>query len=232
MSTIFDIAKRANVSVMTVSRVFNNPDIVSDKTIQKVHKIMDDMGYHPSRIARSLKKKQTNTIGVIMPDIKNTFFNNWFRYVEDFASSHNYNLLLCNTDEEPAKELKYIKLLHSQRVDGILIVPHSQKSIEYLQKTGIPFISVDRIFKEPDTDYVTTDHYYGAFNAVEYLIRLGHKRIAILKGPGIIYPDIQRYSGSTDALKHHGIKPDPSLILNCEFDEAKAYKSVIQLFRS
>jgi LacI family transcriptional regulator len=232
MSTIFDIAKRANVSVMTVSRVFNNPDIVSDKTIQKVHKIMDDMGYQPSQIARSLKKKQTNTIGVIMPDIKNTFFNSWFRYVEDFANSHNYNLLLCNTDEEPAKELKYIKLLHSQRVDGILIVPHAQKSIEYLQKTGVPFISVDRVFKEPDTDYVTTDHYYGAFNAIEYLIRLGHKRIAILKGPGIIYPDIQRNSGSTDALKRYGIKPDPSLILNCEFDEAKAYKSVVQLFRS
>ena len=231
MSTIFDIAKRANVSVMTVSRVFNNPDIVSDKTIKKIHKIMDDLGYQPSQIARSLKKKQTNTIGVIMPDIKNTFFNSWFRYVEDYASSHNYNLLLCNTDEEPARELKYIKLLHSQRVDGILVVPHSKKSIEYLQKTTIPFISVDRVFEELETNYVTTDHYRGAFIAVEHLIKLGHKNIAILKGPGAIYPDIQRLSGTLDAFKNNSLKPDASLFLNCEFDEAKAYKSVLQLFR-
>jgi LacI family transcriptional regulator len=232
MSTIFDIAKKADVSVMTVSRVFNNPEIVSDKTIQKVHKIMDDLGYQPSHIARSLVKKQTNTIGVIMPDIKNTFFNSWFRYVEDYATSHNYNLLLCNTDEDPLKEMNYIKLLHSQRVDGILIAPHAHKSIEYLQKSGIPFVSVDRVFVDLNTDYVTTDHYSGALNAVEYLIKKGHKKILILKGPGIIFPDKQRYSGSIDAMKKYKLKPHADLFLNCEFDEQKACKAVKDIFKS
>ncbi|MDP3446146.1 MAG: LacI family DNA-binding transcriptional regulator, partial [Ignavibacteria bacterium] len=158
MPTIFDVAKKASVSVMTVSRVLNNPKIVSKKTINKVHMVMDNLGYQPSQIARSMVKKKTNTIGVIMPDIKNTFFNNWFRFIEDYASSHNYNLLLCNTDEEPTKELKYVKLFQSQRVDGVLITPCSRESIEYLLRTKMNFVSVDRLFEDMKTDCVTTNH--------------------------------------------------------------------------
>jgi LacI family transcriptional regulator len=192
---------------------------------------MDDLGYQPSQIARSLVKKQTNTIGVIMPDIKNTFFNSWFRYIEDYAIKHNFNLLLSNTDENPVVELKYVKLLISQRVDGILIVANSPKSIEYLQKNGVQFISVDRVFENLNTDYVTTDHYQGAFAATEHLISLGHKKIAVLKGPGIIFPDTERYGGFNDAMKKHQIPVDQNLILNCEFDEIKAYNAVVKLLK-
>lgn len=222
MPTIFDIAREARVSVMTVSRVLNNPGIVSNKTIEKVHKVMDKLGYQPSQIARSLAKKSTNTIGIILPDIKNTFFNNLFRLIEDYASSHSYNLLLCNTDEESAKEMKYVKLLLSQRVDGILIVPSSSASIEYLLRSNIKFVSIDRVYHESETDFVVTDHYLGAYQATEYLIKLGHKKIAVLKGAGVLYPDIERYRGFVDAMKKYKLTIDPKYILNCEFDEIKA----------
>lgn len=229
MPTIFDIAKKAEVSVMTVSRVLNNPEIVSKKTYNAIHKIMDDLGYQPSHIARSLAKKRTNTIGVIMPDIKNTFFNNLFRLIEDYASSHNFHLLLCNTDEEPDKEMKYVKLFQSQRVDGILISPCSKTSIEYLIKSGMKFISVDRIFEELKTDFVSTDHYLGAFEATEYLIKLGHKNIAVLRGNGLLDPDNKRFAGFSDAMTKHKVKIDLKLILNCEFDESLASESVKKL---
>ncbi|MFH1194840.1 MAG: LacI family DNA-binding transcriptional regulator [bacterium] len=226
MATIFDIAEKAKVSVMTVSRVMNNPDIVSEKTISKVHQVMDEFGYQPSQIARSLVKKRTNTIGVIMPDIKNTFFNSLFRIFEEYAISHHYNLLLCNTDEKSDDELRYIKLFQSQRVDGILIAPSSKKSVEYLQKSGMNFIAVDRNFEEMKTDIITTDHFSGAFEATEYLIKLGHKKIAVLKGPGSLIPDIERYSGFENAMVKNNLPIKNEFIFDCCFDESKAFNEV------
>ena len=231
MATILDVAVKANVSVITVSRLLNNPDIVSSATSEKIFKVMDELNYQPSQIARSLVKKKTNTIGVIMPDIKNTFFNNWFRHVEDFASAHQYNLLLCNTDEEPAKELKYIKLFQAQRVDGVIIVPCSRKSVEYLVKSNLRFILVDRSFEGLKTEFIVTDHYTGAFEATEYLIKLGHKKIALLKGDGELYPDVERYHGFEDAMKKHSIKIEKEFICDCGFDDLKSYSAVTSLLK-
>jgi LacI family transcriptional regulator, galactose operon repressor len=232
MATIFDVAKKAKVSVITVSRLLNNPEIVSEKTANKIATAMEELHYQPSQIARSLVKKRTNTIGVIMSDIKNTFFNSWFRIIEDYASSHGFNLVLCNTDEDPSKEIKYIKLLQSQRVDGIIIVPCAEKSVDYLLKSHIHFILVDRVLKPNKVNYVSTDHYAGAFEATEYLIKLGHKKIAVLKGPGILYPDKERYTGFEEAMKKHKIKIEKGFVLNCEFDETKAYEATLELLKS
>lgn len=231
MSTIFDVAARAKVSVITVSRLLNNPEIVSSATTEKIFKVMDELNYQPSQIARSLVKKKTNTIGVIMPDIKNTFFNSLFRHFEDYASAHQYNLLLCNTDEEPAKELKYIKLFQAQRVDGVIIAPCSKKSVEYLAKSDLNYILVDRAFEDIKSEYVITDHYKGAFEATEYLIKLGHRKIAVLRGSGSLFPDIERYRGFEAAMKKHSQKIDDNLIFNCEFDDSFAFKTVRDLLK-
>ncbi len=229
MSTIFDVAEKAQVSVITVSRLLNNPKLVSARTAEKITRVMEELNYQPSQIARSLVKKQTNTIGVIMSDIKNTFFNNWFRIVEDYASKHGYNLLLCNTDENPAREIKYVKLLQSQRVDGLIIIPCSEKSVDYLLKSNINFILVDRIIRRQKTSYVSTDHYRGAFEATEYLINLNHRKIAVLKGRGILFPDIERYEGFENAMEKNKINIEEKFILNCEFDEMKAYNATLNL---
>jgi len=231
MATIFDVAAKARVSVITVSRLLNNPSIVSSKTADKIYSVMESLNYQPSEIARSLVKKRTNTIGVIMPDIKNTFFNSWFRYVEEYAAAAGYNLLLCNTDEHAEIEMKYIKLLQAQRVDGIIVVPCSKKSVEYLAKSGINFILVDRAFEKIKTDYVITDHYAGAFEATEYLIKLGHRKIAVLRGAGELFPDIERFRGFLAAMRKHHLKIDNNLVLNCEFDDFSACKTMRDLLK-
>ena len=229
MATIFDVAAKAKVSVITVSRLLNNPKIVSSKTADKILRAMDELNYQPSQIARSLVNKRTNTIGVIMPDIKNTFFNSWFRYIEDYAAAHDFNLLLCNTDSDPDIEMKYVKLLQSQRVDGVIIVPSSQKAVEYLMRSNLRFILSDRVYKDLKTNYVTTDHYQGAYDATEYLIKLGHKRIAVLKGPGVIFPDTERYRGFEDAMIKYDLAIDSDIVINCEFNETKAFKATKDL---
>jgi len=231
MVTIFDIAKEAGVSVVTVSRLMNNPGIVSRRTASKIYKAMEKFHYQPSQIARSLVGKRSNTIGVIMPDIKNTFFNSWFRFIEEYATSHGFNLLLSNTDEDSEKEMRCIKLLQSQRVDGVIIAAHSRKSVDYLLKSNMRFILFDRVYEGIQANFVTTDHYDGAFNAAEYLISLGHKRIAIYHGPGVLYPDVERTAGFRDAMKKHHLKVDENMVLNCEFQEEKAHKATLELLQ-
>ncbi|MGE5804307.1 MAG: LacI family DNA-binding transcriptional regulator [Ignavibacteria bacterium] len=222
MTTILDVAKKAKVSVVTVSRLLNNPEIVSSRTANKIFNVMEELNYQPSQAARYLVQKRTNTIAVIMPDIKNTFFNSWFRFIEEYSSERDFNLVLCNTDEDPVKEMKYVKLIHSQRVDGAIIAPTSKSSVEYLLKSKVRFILFDRVFKEFNTNFVSTDHYKGSYDATEYLIRLGHKKIAVLKGNGTLYPDIERFAGFKNAMKKYNITIDPDFILNCEFNEDKA----------
>jgi LacI family transcriptional regulator len=229
MITIYDIAEKAQVSVATVSRLLNKPEIVSSRTADKIFQIMEELNYQPNQIARSLTKQRTNTIGVIISNVKNTFINSWYRFIEEYAETHDFNLLLCNTDQEPAREMKYIKLFQSQRVDGIIIAPCAKKSVEYLIKSNIPFILFNRVYKGIKTNFVTTDHYQGAYDITEYLIKLGHKRIAVLKGPGAMYFDIQRYFGFEDAMKKHELKIDKDLVMNCEFNELKALNGTEEL---
>lgn len=230
MATIHDVAEKAKVSVMTVSRSMNNPKIVSDKTIRKIQKAMEELGYQPSHIARSLVKKKTNTLGLIMPDIKNTFFNSWFRSVETYSRLQGYHLLLNNTDENAEMEMRAIKLFQSHRVDGILIVPHSEESVKYLVYNNITFLLVDRKSSEFKTDFISTNHYLGAFTATEHLIKNGHKKIAVLKGPGELFPDTERFRGFSDAMKKYKINILPDLVRNCEFKETNANKAVTELF--
>jgi LacI family transcriptional regulator len=231
MVTIFDVARKAHVSVVTVSRLMNNPQIVSPRTADKIHKVMEQLNYQPSQLARSLVGKRTNTIGVILPDIKNTLFNTWFRNLEELAGARDINLLLCNTDDDPNKELKYVKLLQAQRVDGVIIAPFSRKSVEYLMRIDMRFVLFDRMIADIKTNFVTTDHYQGAYDALEYLVRLGHRRIAIMKGPGIILADTERYAAYKDVLRKHRLKLETELVRNCEFNEELACESARELLR-
>lgn len=224
MATIDDVAKRAKVSVVTVSRLLNHPEVVNAKSATKIHKAMEELHFQPSQIARSLVKRRTNTLGVIMPDVKNPFFNKWFRSLEEHATVHKFSLLLCNTDDNAEEEMHYVKLMQAQRVDGVVIVPYSKKSVEYLIGSGQKFVLVDRIYRDLKVNFVTTDHFQGGYQATQYLIKLGHTRIGILRGAGYIFPDVERYAGFEKAMKENGIPIDQELIINCDLDEAKAYE--------
>ncbi|HLP15273.1 MAG TPA: LacI family DNA-binding transcriptional regulator [Bacteroidota bacterium] len=231
MVTIFDVAREAGVSVVTVSRLMNTPQIVSSRTADKIVSVMERLNYQPSQLARSLVGKRTNMIGVIVPDIRDSFFNSWFRRIEEFATARSINLLLCNTDESAAKELQCIKLLQSQRVDGVVIAPHSRTSVEYLMNINISFMLFDRYFKDMETNVVASDHYDGAYKATEYLIRLGHRRIAIVKGPGMISVDRERYFGYRDAMKKHRIAIEADDVRNGGLSEHEACAAMIEMMK-
>ncbi len=232
MATIHDVAKKARVSVMTVSRVMNKPEKVSEKTIEKVKKVMEELGYQPSQVARSLVKRRTNTLGIVMPDIKNTFFNSWFRSVEEYARRFGYMTLLCNTDENAEDEIKLVRTFQAHRVDGVLIVPHSEDSVRYLLKAKVNTVLVDRVYDGIDIDFVTTDHYEGAARLTEYLITSGHRKIGVLRGPGILFPDVERYRGFSEAMRNNGVEIDERYVCNCEFQEDKAFETVTRLLQS
>ncbi|AEB75347.1 LacI family transcriptional regulator [Clostridium botulinum C/D] len=186
--TISDIAKTAKVSQATVSRVLNDSGYVKDETREKVLKVMKDLNYSPSAIARSLTTKKTNIIGVIVPDIKNPFFGDAIKGISKMADQHNFNIILCDADENIEKEIKAIKLLKEQRIEGIIITPTSvenefnSKYLAAIENLGIPVILLEGHVKYSNFSGVFIDNVDGAFKGTEALIKNGHTKIAIITG--------------------------------------------------
>ncbi|MBP2033508.1 LacI family transcriptional regulator [Clostridium algifaecis] len=184
--TISDIAKEAKVSKATVSLVLNNKPIsVSDKTRENILKISKELNYIPNSIARSLITNKTETIGIILPDIVNPFFSEIARAIEDTAGKLNYNVMLCNSDNNVIKEEKYTKLLVSKLIAGTIFISggNSKKSLEILKENGIPVVFVDR-YVEPFRDYsgVFCSNSEGINEAVTYLYNKNMKSIAFVTG--------------------------------------------------
>lgn len=232
MPTIHDVAKQAGVSVRTVSRVMNKPEMVSSETTRNVLKVIEKLGYQPSQVARSLVRKKTNTLGIVMPDVKNTFFNSWYRSVESCAGRFGYTTLLCSTDEDSRAEMKFVKLFQAHRVDGILIVPRSLESVKYLLKSKTVTVLVDRCYDDVKVDLVTTDHYDGAVRLTKYLIERGHRKIGVLTGPEELFPSRERYRGFCDAMEMNGLKAIPRFVANCDFKEVNAFETVSKMLES
>jgi LacI family transcriptional regulator len=207
MPTIHDVAKRAGVAPITVSRVINHADYVSDGVRERVNRAIEELGYVPNVIARSLKSKRTDTLALVFTDITNPFFNILARGVEDAASEAGYNVIFCNTDENQAQEDDYIQLLLQKQVDGILLVPadsHS-KSIELIRRQKTPLVVIDREV-EYDVDLVRGDSEGGAYQLTAYLISLGHRRIAFLSGSENVSTSVDRVRGYQRAMRDHGLE--------------------------
>ncbi|MBM7567689.1 LacI family DNA-binding transcriptional regulator [Paenibacillus sacheonensis] len=181
---IKDVAKKAGVSVTTVSRVLNGEKYVKDDLKDRVKQAIDELGYTPSHIARSLVRKKTNLIGVIVPDVTSSFYSTILSSIEKTASMNDYNLLVCNIIEDIDKELKYLNVFKEMRVDGIIIM-HEKLNDEIrdmIHKLGIPIIfssvkPTDQAFAS-----VIIDDYTAAYDATRYLIELGHERIGFIGG--------------------------------------------------
>jgi LacI family transcriptional regulator len=205
MPTIHDVAKKAGVAPITVSRVINNSGYVSDHVRVKVNVAIEELGYVPNVIARSLKSKRTNTIALVITDITNPFFNIIARGVEDAAFKAGFNVIICNTDESQEQEDNYIQLLLQKRVDGVLLVPaetHSQ-SIELLRRHNTPVVIIDRYVENGGVDVVRGDSESGAYQLTKFLIDLGHKRITLLSGPDSVSTSIDRVRGYKRAMCDH-----------------------------
>ncbi|MCY6483133.1 LacI family DNA-binding transcriptional regulator [Clostridium aestuarii] len=227
--TISDIAKKAGVSQATVSRVLNNSGYVKQETREKILKIIKELNYTPSAIARSLSTNKTNTIGVIVPDINNPFFGEIIKGISEVADKHNLNIILCDTDERMEKELKALQLLKEQRIQGIIITPTSVEdefNSEYLntlENLGIPIVLVDGHVKYSTFNGVFVDNIKGAYEGVEAFIKAGHRKIAIITGRMNSKPAKDRLIGYKKALARNHIPIDEKYIFYGDYKQESGY---------
>jgi LacI family transcriptional regulator len=219
LATINDVAKRAGVSPVTVSRVINNAGNVSQATREKVGRAIEELGYVPSVAARSLRSKRTRSLALIVPDVTNVFWTTVARGVEDAAQSSDYSVFLYNTDEDPAKQLRCLDVIASQRVDGVIIAPYDSdvRNLARLRSRDIPTVVIDRRVEGLEVDSVCSDSISGARALIQHLIGLGHKRIAVISGPMSTSTAEDRVTGYCLALTEAGLPLDPRLIKRGEF---------------
>ena len=217
--TIRDIAKESGVSTTTVSRLLNHVEgYCSKETEQRVWDAIERLNYHPSKIARSLVTQRTNLIGVIFPDIYNSFFQDLFRGVEEYASKLGYQLILCNTDGSSKKEKDYLLNLAENLTDGIIISTSNGEddntTIVDLHKRGFPIVTVERYGEElKDVPRILFANREAEEQVVNYLYRCGHRRIAYISGPPTATNAIRRLEGFQNGLKRNGLSADNSLIM-------------------
>ena len=203
MVTIREIAKKAGVSVGTVSKVINYDETVSGINKRKVIRIIKELNYRPNRIARSLSKGKTKNVGFIIPDITNPYFPELVRGASDLLISNGYYVFLCSSDNDANKEDLYINDLVSMWIDGMIIAPSDteNRDISIFNKIISPFVVVDREIKELNKDLIIINNKKGAYEAVNYLISNGHKRIVILAGPQYTKTAQNRFRGWKKALE-------------------------------
>jgi LacI family transcriptional regulator len=226
-----DVAERASVSVTTVSHVINETRPVSDELRERVLAAMDELGYQPNRLARSLRRGHTHTIGMIVPDSTNPFFAEVARGVEDTSFEQGYSVILCNSDGNLDKEVFYTNVLAERRVDGILFVAAgiSTEQIRDLQARRMPVVVVDREIPDVAVDSVLTDNARGGELATRYLMDLGHRCIGCIAGPSDVTPSAERVTGYRQALDESGIPVDEALIVKGDFQYESGYQAARQL---
>lgn len=225
---IKDVAKAAGVSVTSVSRVLNGEQYVSAEIKQRVNEAINELGYTPSHIARSLKRKKTNLIGVIVSNITSNFFSTILSSIEETVDQHHYNLLVCNIMENTDKELRYLQTFQEMRVDGIIIM-HEKVNDDirrFLHQTKIPIIfcasPVDPAFPR-----VTVDDFSAAYDATRFLGDLGHQRIAFIGGDlEDVSSGRKRYEGYLKAITDIGLTIEPRWIKFGDYQVKSGYEQM------
>jgi len=225
MPTVLDVAKRAGVAPITVSRVINNSGYISLATRERVESAVKELGYVPNTIARGLRSKRTHTLALIVTDITNPYFTLMARGVEDVAGASNYTVVYCNTDESEVKEEKYANILAQKQVDGVLLVPAcgNADTVKFLQSKDISVVVLDRRVAEVKTDSVRSDSEQGANLLVKLLVELGHKQIAIITGPKDVSTAGDRVTGYQHALRDAGLLENQSIYYG-EFNQHSGYE--------
>lgn len=216
------VAERAGVSVATVSRVLNRNPTVARALAERVHRAVEETGYRPNGIARSLRTRTTQTIALLIPDIGNPFFAEIARGVEDTAVRHSYSVLLCNTDEDHEKEQTYLDLADAAKVAGVILSPHDRDAdLSRLQRNRVPAVVVDRPLQVA-TDFVGVQSFEGARTSVRHLIAEGWKRPACITGPRAAYTARARLRGYRAAIGENPGMPLLYRYADFKFGGAKA----------
>ncbi len=228
--TIKDVAKKANVSTATVSRVLNNVGFVSEEIKKRVFDAVDQLNYQPNAVARSLKQDKTNTIGVVIPDISNPYFMTISKGIEDTIQELGYQLIFCSSDENPEKESGFLRLLYGNRVEAIVLATSgkNEELIDDIHRAGIPIILMDRRIEQPDLklNLVEEDNLQAAYDITKSLIEQGHTNIGVVNGPDHVSTAKDRYLGYKKAIDAYGIAEDPNLTFNGAFSQEGGRQAV------
>ena len=232
MHTIRDVARLAGVSVATASAVVNNKGTVSPRLTRRVQEAMESLDYHPDQVARSLKVRQTQTVGIVIPDATNPFFTDVIRGVEGEARTHGYSLIFCDSAEDPAQERINLNTLFSRRVDGVLLAPtDSYAAQDRLIQRRFPIVFFDRLPPGFAGSAVVTDNLGAAYEATRHLIALGHHRIAIITGRLDLSNGLDRLEGFRKALQEAGLPLRDEYFLRGDFQLESGHKCGEELLR-
>ncbi|MDV2582208.1 LacI family DNA-binding transcriptional regulator [Alkalibacillus haloalkaliphilus] len=229
MATIKDVAHHAEVSVATVSRVINRNGYVNEDTRKKVEAAVDLLNYKPNSVARSLFKKQSKTIGIIVPDITNPYFPELVRGVEDYLIQKGFTTILCNSDEDPEKERLYLDVMKQKYVDGAIIVSNTIER-DLIAEYDMPVVALDRSIHQ-DIPTFAIDNRDGGRKAAEHLLEVGCTRIGHIKGPDKVENSDNRYLGYIDVIKQQDWFLS-SYVVEGNFDQKQAAKVTKELLQS
>ncbi|HBY97148.1 MAG TPA: LacI family transcriptional regulator [Chloroflexi bacterium] len=227
-----EIAAHAGVSQATVSRVLNNKPNVREKTRKRVLRAIEELGYYPNAEARSLVTRRTTKLGLVVSDILNPFYPEFIETVEALARRQGFNVLLCNTQRDPQNDEVYARLLIEQRVAGTIfssITPLSNAPSQ-LSQAGIPFVFVNRYLKDTSANIVITDNFQGAYKMTEYLLQLGHVRIAFIRGLSNVTTSQDREAGYRRCLQDHGLEAE-IVVEQGDYTREGAYEATTRLLQ-
>jgi DNA-binding LacI/PurR family transcriptional regulator len=230
---IQEVARRAKVSSATVSRVLSNKPHVREELKERVLRVVQDLGYEPNRVARSLRAQRSSVIGLIISDVRNSFFQQLARAVEDIAYQNGYAVFLCNSDEDPEKESLYVNVLRAERVAGVIMSPtrETTNACKSLLVAGIPVVAIDRSVLGTPLDSVITDNSVATYKLITHLIKHGHKQIGAVFSDLGITTGRERFEGYKRALREAGLPLDEALVrtgLPMDDDGYRLAKSLLE----
>lgn len=236
--TIKEIAKLSGVSEATVSRVINNSAPVNEETRKRIEQIIKDNNFTPNAVARGLSKKQTNTIGVLIPDISNPFFCEVIKGISSVAAENGLNIILCDTNENQQKEIDFLNNLKQEQLKGIIITPISDANefnsdyTNLLEGMNEPITLIDRDVKYSNFDGVFIDNIKGGFDVTSAFIQEGHEKIAIIAGPTTSKPGRDRLMGYKKAHIRNNILLNDDLIYYGDFSLQSGYENAKKILNS
>lgn len=232
MAKMIDVAKLAGVSVATVSRVLAGSAHVSRETREKVLRAMEDLDYKPNMLARNLRKMQSKTIVVVIPDISNPFFSDVIRGIQHVAREHGYHVLLGDTQNDVNAELDFIEMIKERAADGVILTT-ARTSPEKIMEMAreVPLVMACEYIEGAELPMVTIDNVFSAKRVVDHLAALGHRRIGFIAGPLHVIISRDRLQGFVQGLREHGIQQDSSLILEGDFTISSGYEQAVRLLQ-
>ncbi|MCE1178079.1 MAG: LacI family transcriptional regulator [Micrococcales bacterium] len=218
MATLRDVAKAAGVSPATASRAMGDSPAVSPEARERVTRAAAELGYQINALARSLRTQRTNTIGLLLPDVRNPFFTELAYQVDKIAAERGLTVMIGNADEQAEQQDRYLDVLARHQVDGIIAVPQGAAS-QVLRRTAgaLPTVFMDRDPGIPGTPTITSDNRGGIFALVDHLVRLGRRHIGVVAGPQSTSTGRERLLAVTDRLAHHGLDLPPAHVVEGDF---------------